>query len=139
MNFETCIFPTVKVPVLSVNNMFKLPAVSIPTSFLTSTLSLIIRFMFDESTTVIITGKPSGTATTMMVTARVSALITSCASVYGFDMYMIISAMLKWLSIAIDLKRDETRIKNAPRYPMRLMKAARSLSLSFNGLSDLSC
>ncbi len=65
--------PRVRVPVLSANSMFRLPDVSIPTSFRTRTLSLSILRMFEESTTVIIIGSPSGTATTTTVIARVAA------------------------------------------------------------------
>ena len=49
------------VPVLSLNKIFKLPAVSIPTIFLTKTLFLSILFMLDDKTSVIIIGRPSGT------------------------------------------------------------------------------
>ena len=66
-------FPRVKVPVLSVNKMFKEPAVSIPTNFLTKTLFFNNLLIFDDKTKVIIIGKPSGTETTIMVTARVKA------------------------------------------------------------------
>ena len=66
-------FPFVKVPVLSVNRIFKLPAVSIPTNFLTNTLFFNILFILDDNTKVIIIGNPSGTATTMIVTDKVSA------------------------------------------------------------------
>ena len=65
--------PFVRVPVLSVKRIFKLPAVSIPVSFLTKTLFLSILFIFDDNTKVIIIGKPSGTATTIIVTHKVKA------------------------------------------------------------------
>ena len=58
---------------LSANSMFQPFDVSIPTSFRTRTLSLSILRMFEESTTVIIIGSPSGTATTTTVIARVAA------------------------------------------------------------------
>ena len=51
--------------------MFRLPEVSMPTSLRTSTWSFSIRRILEESTTVIIMGKPSGTATTKTVTAKV--------------------------------------------------------------------
>ena len=72
---STLIFPQVSVPVLSVNNIFMLPAASMPTGFLTSTLSFTIRLMFEESTTAIIIGKPSGTAMTTTVSPSVKAFI----------------------------------------------------------------
>ncbi len=65
--------PLVSVPVLSEKSIFKLPEVSIPTNFRTSTLSFSIRFILEDSTTVIIIGSPSGTATTITVMARVRA------------------------------------------------------------------
>ena len=68
--------PVVIVPVLSLNNIFIHPAVSIPTIFLTKTLFLSILFIFDDKTRVIIIGSPSGTETIMMVTASVRAYIT---------------------------------------------------------------
>ena len=63
--------PLVRVPVLSVNNMFKEPVVSIPTNFLTNTLLFSIRFILLDNTKVIIIGSPSGTATTIIVTDNV--------------------------------------------------------------------
>ena len=74
---ETMSFPVVSVPVLSVKRMSMLPAVSIPTSRLTRTPERSIRFMFEESTTVIIIGSPSGTATTTMDIAIVKAVMNS--------------------------------------------------------------
>ena len=69
----TSSLPFVIVPVLSVNKIFKLPAVSIPTSFLTKTLFLSIVFILEDNTKVIIKGNPSGTETTIMVTLKVRA------------------------------------------------------------------
>ena len=73
----TSSFPLVMVPVLSVNSRFRLPAVSIPFSLRTSTWSFNIFRMFREDTIAIIRGSPSGTAITMMMTARISAWTTS--------------------------------------------------------------
>ena len=70
---HTVIFPSVSVPVLSVKSMFILPAASIPTGFLTSTLSFTILFIFDDRTTAIIIGNPSGTATTITVNPSIKA------------------------------------------------------------------
>ena len=53
--------------------MLRLPLVSIPTSLRTSTWSFSMRFMLEESTTVIIMGRPSGTATTTTVMPKVNA------------------------------------------------------------------
>ena len=69
----TSSLPLVIVPVLSVKSILIFPAVSIPISFLTKTLLLSILFMFDDKTKVTISGKPSGTATTIMVTDKVKA------------------------------------------------------------------
>ena len=57
----------------SVNKIFKLPAVSMPTNFLAKTLFFNILFIFDDKTSVIIIGNPSGTATTIIVTLKVKA------------------------------------------------------------------
>ena len=73
----TSSFPFVIVPVLSVNSRFRLPAVSMPVSFRTSTLSRSIFRIFKEDTMAIIRGSPSGTAMTMMITARIRACIKS--------------------------------------------------------------
>ena len=51
----------------------RLPEVSMPTSLRTNTLSRSIRRILEDSTTVIIMGRPSGTATTTTVMARVRA------------------------------------------------------------------
>ena len=67
-------FPSVIVPVLSVNKILMLPAVSIPMSLRTRILLLSILFILDDKTKVIIIGSPSGTATTIMVTLKVKAL-----------------------------------------------------------------
>ena len=65
--------PLVIVPVLSEKSIFKEPAVSIPVNFLTKTLFFNILFILEDKTKVIIIGRPSGTATTIIVTAKVSA------------------------------------------------------------------
>ena len=78
--------PFVIVPVLSENNIFKLPAVSIPTSFLTSILSFNNFLMFNDSTIAIIIGNPSGTATTIMIIASIIAVIKSFTGFCQFDM-----------------------------------------------------
>ena len=65
--------PSVSVPVLSVNRMFMLPAASIPTGLRTSTWSRTILRMLEDSTTAIIMGSPSGTATTSTVSPSVAA------------------------------------------------------------------
>ena len=56
-----------------VSRDIRLPEVSMPTSLRTRTWSLSIRRMLEDSTTVIIMGSPSGTATTTTVMARVRA------------------------------------------------------------------
>ena len=69
----TSSLPFVRVPVLSVNKIFKFPAVSIPTNLRTKTLFFNIFFILDDNTKVIIIGNPSGTATTITVTHNVRA------------------------------------------------------------------
>ena len=65
------------VPVLSLKRIFKEPAVSMPSALRTSTLWSSILLVFCMSTREIIKGSPSGTAHTMMTTARDTASITS--------------------------------------------------------------
>ena len=69
--------PWVRVPVLSVNRIFRLPAVSMPSSLRTSTLTLSSFFMLIASTMAIIIGKPSGTATTTTMIAKIAAVTKS--------------------------------------------------------------
>ena len=69
--------PFVIVPVLSLNRMFRLPAVSMPIGFLTSTLCFNIVPVLTIRTSEIIRGNPSGTAQTTITIASVSASITS--------------------------------------------------------------
>ena len=57
--------PLVIVPVLSENKILTLPEVSIPISFLTNTLDFNIFFILIEHTIAIMSGSPSGTATTI--------------------------------------------------------------------------
>ena len=78
--------PCVSVPVLSVNSKLRLPAVSMPKRRRTSTWSRSIRRMLADSTTVIIMGSPSGTATTTTVMASVAACSSEAMSVSGFVM-----------------------------------------------------
>ena len=65
--------PSVMVPVLSLKRMLRLPAVSRPLIFRTSTLSLAIFRLWKDSRMLVSMGSPSGTAQTMMVTATVTA------------------------------------------------------------------
>ena len=70
-------FPSVIVPVLSLNRMLRLPAVSRPLIFLTRTLSFAIFKLWKESRIDVSIGRPSGTAQTIIVTATVTAFIIS--------------------------------------------------------------
>ena len=72
-NSTTSRWPLVMVPVLSLNRMFREPAVSMPSALRTSTLWSSILLVFCISTREIIRGSPSGTAQTMMTTARDTA------------------------------------------------------------------
>ena len=60
--------PSVTVPVLSVNNLFKYPAVSIDSELTTKIFSLLSLRPFIELTRAFIIGKPSGTAMIIIVT-----------------------------------------------------------------------
>ncbi len=73
----TCNKPCVRVPVLSENKTVRLPAVSIPSNFLTRTLAFNSLRMFIERTVAIIIGSPSGTTTTMMMIANTIAVTIS--------------------------------------------------------------
>ena len=127
--------PFVRVPVLSVNNIFILPAVSIPIIFLTITLFFNILFILDDNTNVIIIGKPSGTATTIIVTESVKAFNIYLNIILIFVTVLIIRSILKLLSIIIFEKRYENDTKIAPIYPILLIMVAKCLNLIFNGLS----
>ena len=74
-NSVTESFPSVIVPVLSLKRILKLPAVSRPFIFLTSTLSLAIFMLWKERSIDVSIGRPSGTAHTITVTATVTASI----------------------------------------------------------------
>ena len=98
MKLATSNCPLVRVPVLSVNKMLRLPAVSIPTNFLTRTLFFNIFFIFEDRTRVIIMGRPSGTATTIIVTLSVKAY-RMCLNINGkFVSVFIISDTTKLFS-----------------------------------------
>ena len=65
--------PFVIVPVLSLNKMLREPAVSIPSALRTNTLWSSILLVFCMSTSEIINGNPSGTAQTIITTAKETA------------------------------------------------------------------
>ena len=77
-NSTTSREPLVIVPVLSLNKIFKEPAVSIPTAFLTNTLCSNIFLVFCINTKEIMSGSPSGTAQTIITIARETASTKSC-------------------------------------------------------------
>ena len=101
-NVTASSLPLVIVPVLSLKSMFKLPAVSIPTIFLTSTLSLSILPIFKADTSATIRGSPSGTAITMIMTASITAFITSLTTVIQSEKYAAICAPSKLLLTRTD-------------------------------------
>ena len=117
--------------------MFKLPELSIPTSFLTNTFSFNSLFILLDSTSVIIIGRPSGTATTIIVIPRVK-LYSKCDDItLKLVTISIILLKLKLLLINIVLNKYESITKNAQMYPILLMNAASTLSLFFKGLSGV--
>ena len=77
-NQTGCIRFCVSVPVLSVQMTVAEPMVSDATSFRTRQFSRAMRIMFIARLTVTIIGSPSGTATTMIVTAMINELRTLC-------------------------------------------------------------
>ena len=127
--------PHVSVPVLSQKSMFRLPAVSMPTSFFTSTRSRSIRFIFEDSTTVIIIGSPSGTATTMTEIASVSAPSTSAKTYAGSESRASVSVMSIPASMKNERNRYATATSAAAAYPSVLTFFASVVSRAFSGLS----
>ena len=77
INSTTESLPSVIVPVLSLKSKLRLPAVSRPLIFLTSTLSFDILILWNERSIEVSIGRPSGTAHTIIVTATVIASIKS--------------------------------------------------------------
>ena len=69
--------PSVMVPVLSVKSRDREPAVSRPLILRTRTLSLIMRMDWKDMRMLVSMGRPSGTAQMMIVTATVTASMTS--------------------------------------------------------------
>ena len=69
--------PSVIVPVLSLNKILKLPAVSRPFIFLTRTLSFAILKLWNDNKMEVNIGNPSGTAQTIIVTATVIESISN--------------------------------------------------------------
>ncbi len=106
-----------------------------PTSFLTSTLFLSILFIFEERTKVIIIGRPSGTATTMIVTAKVNAYIMCGNNMPKFFNIEIILSISKLLFITITVNKYEKTTSIAPIYPHKLIIFARPRSFVLSGLS----
>ena len=127
--------PLVNVPVLSVNKIFSPPEASIPTGFRTMTRSFSIRSIFEDSTTAIIIGSPSGTATTTMAIASVRACISR-----GRQMVQVrisAQARIKFMPLSIKklLNRSATAISTAAIYPSLLKVLASPASLTRRGLS----
>ena len=108
-------FPLVSVPVLSVNKTLILPAVSMPTNFLTKTLFFNIFFMLLDKTKVIIIGKPSGTATTIIVTLNVKAYIKWSNINLKLVKVFIIRLGSKLLSIMITENKYDIVTNAAPK------------------------
>ena len=127
-------FPSVIVPVLSVNKILMLPAVSIPMSLRTRILLLSILFILDDKTKVIIIGSPSGTATTIMVTLRVKALRIKANMSGKLVIVWYILSGSKLLSITISENRYDIVTRAAPTYPILLINSASLTNLSFKGL-----
>ena len=126
--------PLVMVPVLSLKRIFREPAVSIPSAFLTSTLWSSILLVFCISTSEIISGRPSGTAQTMITTARDTALTRS---------WMITSKPCPKYAPGppprrIKLTKYSTAITTAPIYPKVEICFASFASLTFSGESGSS-
>lgn len=135
---ERDIFPSVSVPVLSQKRIPRFPLVSIPTIRRTSTFFFIMRFMFEERTTVIIIGSPSGTATTRTDIASVSAERHSPAVKRASERRASMTESDIPESMKNELKRYAPATRKAAIYPMKLIFFASSPSLFLSGLSVLS-
>ena len=128
-------FPFVRVPVLSVKRIFILPAASIPTGLRTSTISRTILLIFEDRTTAIIIGKPSGTAIIITVRARVSEWSISENKNDGSYIFDSITSFEKSLCRTIVEKRSASATRIAAAYPRRLICFASFASRTLRGLS----
>ena len=92
--------------------------------------------MLDDKTSVIIIGRPSGTAMTITATLNVSPY-KRCGNIFLNVNILLIS---KLFATTTELNKYEINIKKAHMYPSLLICLASILSLYFNGLSIvLSC
>ena len=135
MYFTASNSPFVSVPVLSVKRIFTPPDASMPTGFLTMTLSFNILSIFEERTTAIIIGSPSGTATTTMAIASVRACMSRGTQTFQFRISAKASEKFIPLSMKKLLKRSATAMRTAAIYPRRLSVLASPASLTRSGLS----
>ena len=135
---DTLSFPSVSVPVLSVNRIFILPADSMPTGLRTRTLSFTIFLMLEDSTTAIIIGSPSGTATTTTVSPKVKASRKVVKTKRMSDSFIRITSFRMPLSRTIALKRYTSPTRMAAAYPRRLICLASLPRRSLRGLSRVS-
>ena len=126
--------PFVIVPVLSLNKIFREPAVSIPSALRTNTLWSNILLVFCIKTSEIIKGSPSGTAQTIITTASETALIKSSTT------FATPIAKYAWIPPAIKIKypKYNAAITIAPIYPNLEIWSASLESLTFNGESGSS-
>ena len=85
-----------------------------PTSRRTSTLPLSIRRIFDDRTTVIIIGRPSGTATTTTVTASVTACRSFESSTAGEESIARMATVRKPFARTTEQKRSASPTTAAP-------------------------
>ena len=97
-----------------------------------------MRRMLEESTTVIIMGSPSGTATTITVMARVRACRMQPIIWAGLPSVCRMRAGCMALSSTMALKRSAAATAAAATKPKRLRVLARRLRRSFSGLSRVS-
>ena len=129
--------PSVIVPVLSVKSMFMPPAVSIPTSRRTRTFALSIFFILSEHTIAIISGKPSGTATTMTIIPIITELIMSDMTCAVSEKYPAIITGSNCCANTALFKKLIMTIKTADMHPNLLMLAASLASFIDRGLSGI--
>ena len=134
-NFTASSSPFVRVPVLSVNKIFSPPDASMPTGLRTITLSFSIRSILEESTTAIIMGSPSGTATTTMAMASVSACISRGTHTVQVQTSAHARERLMPLSMRKLLNKSATAMSTAARYPSLLSVPASPANLTRRGLS----
>ena len=123
----TCIRFWVSVPVLSVHIIVAAPIVSQACILRTRLLVLSMRFMLSARLNVTDMGNPSGTDTTISVTA----IMKLCNRADTMSIVLMSSSAMNTFAVSI------TNVTAATAYPILLITPARRLSCNCNGVSRL--